>query len=291
MRLLASLLLLATLLQAQDPRARNVIYGRKHGLALTMDVFSPKKATGAAVLFIVSSGWFSAERMIRPRRFLELTKRGYTVFAVVHGSTPKYTVAEIAPDIHRAVRFVRHGAAGFGIDAKRIGIFGASAGGHLSLLVATAGTAGNPNHADPVQRESSRVQAVAAFFPPTDFLNWGKPERKITDTAMMKRFKAPFDFKVFDRATNAYVAIKDPTGILKSISPIEHVSKDDPPTLLIHGTRDPVVPVQQSKLLFAKLEESKVRVKLLVREGKTHGWRAFYEEIKFVADWFDTHLK
>ncbi len=290
MRLLVSLLLLVAVLHAQDRRVKNVLYGRKDGLALTMDVFFPEKANGGAVLFVVSSGWFSSDRMIRPRRFEELGKRGYTVFAVVHGSTPKYTIAEIVPDIHRAVRHVRHGAGGFGIDAERIGIFGGSAGGHLSLLIGTAGTAGNPTARDPVERKSSRVQAVAAFFPPTDFLNWGKPEVKITDTIMMKRFRAPFDFKVFDRTTNSYLPVKDPTPILRSISPIEHVSKDDPPTLLILGTRDPLVPLLQSELLFAKLEQTGVKTRLLVRKGKTHGWRWFRDDLKTVADWFDKHL-
>ena len=94
-----------------------------------------------------------------------LLDRGYTIFAVVHGSQPRYTVPEIIPDINRAVRFIRYHAKDYGIDPQRIGICGASAGGHLSLMIGTAGSKGKQDTSDPVDRESSRVQAVACFFP------------------------------------------------------------------------------------------------------------------------------
>ncbi len=70
--------------------------------------------------------------------------RGYTVFAVVHGSQPKFVISEITADIHRAVRFIRHNAAKWNVDPDRLGIAGASAGGHLSLTMGTQGTAGKP---------------------------------------------------------------------------------------------------------------------------------------------------
>ena len=94
-------------------------------------------------------------------------RRGYTVFAVVHGSQPKYTIPEILLDMHRAVRFIRSHAEEYDVDPERIGITGGSAGGHLLLMQATAGDLGNSNAKDPVDRASSRVQAVACFFPPT----------------------------------------------------------------------------------------------------------------------------
>src|SRR5439155_3550362 len=102
---------------------------------------------------------------------LEFLKRGYTVFAVVHGSQPKFTVPEILLDMHRAVRYIRSHAQDFKIEPERIGITGGSAGGHLSLMQGTAGDLGDPKARDPVERVSSRVQAVACFFPATDFLN------------------------------------------------------------------------------------------------------------------------
>src|SRR5215470_19126110 len=98
-------------------RKEDVIYGRKYGTALTLDVFTPKAhANGAAVIWAVSGGWFSAHEVI-PVAFLdELLRRGYTVFAVVHGSQPKFTIPEVLQDMHRAVRFIRAHAQEYHID-------------------------------------------------------------------------------------------------------------------------------------------------------------------------------
>ena len=84
--------------------------------------------------------------------------------------------------MNRAVRFIRHNAREYGIDPDRIGVYGGSAGGHLSLMLGMAGDNGDPNAKDPVDRESSRVQAVACFFPPTDLLNFGKPGKEMIHT-------------------------------------------------------------------------------------------------------------
>src|SRR6266852_4868713 len=136
-------------------RTEDVVYGRKFGTALTLDVFQPDKRNGIGIIFMVSGGWFSSHEAISPGYYRPFLDRGYTVFAVVHGSQPKFVVTEIEPDIHRAVRFVRHNATLFGIDPTRLGITGGSAGGHLSLTMATQGAAGDPKAKDPVDRESS----------------------------------------------------------------------------------------------------------------------------------------
>src|SRR5262245_24161521 len=84
--------------RADEPawtRTRDVIYGRKFGLAMTMDVFTPKQANGAGLVFVVSGGWFSDAQAINVTFAAPFLKRGYTVFAVVHGSQPKFTVPEI----------------------------------------------------------------------------------------------------------------------------------------------------------------------------------------------------
>ena len=113
-------------------RKEDVIYGRKYGTALTMDVFTPKEnANGAAIVFCVSGGWFSSHEAINPGFINEFLGRGYTVFAVVHGSQPKFTIPEVITDMHRAVRFIRSHAKDYNIDPDRIGITGGSAGGHL----------------------------------------------------------------------------------------------------------------------------------------------------------------
>src|SRR5439155_26981597 len=109
-------------------RTRDVIYGRKAGLALTLDVFTPRQhANGLGVIWVVSGGWFSRPEMIQPGFIAVLLKRGYTVFAVVHGSQPKFTIPEILEDMNRAVRFIRLHAHDYHVDPDRLGIMGASA--------------------------------------------------------------------------------------------------------------------------------------------------------------------
>ena len=126
----------------------DVVYGHKDGMALTFDVLKPKaNANGAAVIFMVSGGWVSSYSPPQQAatRFQELLNKGFTVIAVRHGSSPKYFIPEIVADVRRAVRFIRFNAKRWGIDANRLGVFGGSAGGHLSLVLGTASDNGDPN--------------------------------------------------------------------------------------------------------------------------------------------------
>jgi acetyl esterase/lipase len=300
---LASAVALAAVLTAGLPglakgpdftRKEDVVYGRKYGTALTMDVITPKEnANGAAVVWVISGGWFSAHEAINPAGVEELLKRGYTVFAVVHGSQPRYTLPEIVADMNRAVRFIRYHAADYSIDPDRIGITGGSAGGHLSLMQGTAGDKGNPDAKDPIDRTSSRVQAVACFFPPTDFLNYGKPGENAVGRGILKGFKPPFDFHEQDPNTKVFRPITDEVRILeiaRKISPAYHVSADDPPTLIIHGDADVVVPIQQAELILDKLMQAGVEGKLVVKKGASHGWPDLGKDMTIIADWFDQHL-
>ena len=243
-------------------RTEDVIYGRKFGTALTLDVFTPKQnPNGAAVVLVVSGGWISSHDNIDFSRWnglhLEFVKRGYVVFAVVHGSQPKFTIPEILSDLNRAVRYIRHHAPDYHVDPNRIGITGGSAGGHLSLMQGTAWDKGNPEAKDPVDRESSRVQAVACFFPPTDFLNYGKPGEIALGCGILKNHSAPFDFQELDSTKNAFVPITDVGKILdigRQISPVYHVTPDDAPSLIIHGDLDKLVPIQQAEIMIAKFK-------------------------------------
>ncbi|MGI8982545.1 MAG: prolyl oligopeptidase family serine peptidase [Pirellulaceae bacterium] len=274
----------------------DVIYGRKHGVALTMDVFTPREnANGAAVIWVVSGGWFSTHDNVNPAFPAELMKRGYTVFAVVHGSQPKFTIPEILQDMHRSVRYIRAHAANYKIDPNRIGITGASAGGHLSLMQGLAGDAGDPKAKDPIDQFSSRVQAVACFFPPTDFLNYGKPGENALGRGVLEGFPAPFDFTEFEKRgfQGRFVLVTDEQKrieIGKQISPITHVSEDDPPSLIIHGDKDYLVPIQQAEIVIEKLKAAKVPAELVVKKGAAHGWADLGKDMTTIVDWFDKHL-
>src|SRR5262249_34688400 len=149
-------------------------------MALTLDVFQPARPNGCGLLFLVNGGWLSSKDTplmvtIRPDDYRIFLERGYTVFAVVTSSQPRFTIPELMADVQRAVRFVRYSASRYGVRPDRLGVLGASSGGHLTLFLAAGGGPGESDSTDLVERESSAVQAAACFFPPTDFLNYGGP--------------------------------------------------------------------------------------------------------------------
>ena len=297
--LLAGLVLLLTPLGlwAQEApeykRTQDVIYGRKAGLALTMDVLTPKKANGVAIVAVISGGWFSGPEHIHPVLYTEFLKRGYTVFAVVHGSQPKFTVPEIIEDIHRSIRFIRYHAKDYHVDPDRIGIMGASAGGHLSLMMGTTGKPGDPKAKDPIDRVSSKVQAVACFFPPTDFLNFGAKGKELINRGLQPPFTAAVDYHEYDKAKALYVPITDEKKlreITRQISPIYHVKADSAPALLIQGDKDTLVPLQQAEVLVARYKEVGAKAELIVKKDAGHGWPTLILDMASLADWFDKYL-
>jgi acetyl esterase/lipase len=264
-------------------RTEDVIYGRKFGTALTLDVFQPQPANGVGIVFMVSGGWFSAHDAINAGFLRPLLNRGYTIFAVVHGSQPKFVVTEIVQDIHRALRFVRHNAAQYGVDPNRLGITGASAGGHLSLTMATQGGPGDSSAKDLVDRESSAVQCVACFFPPTDFLNYSEPGEDAVGVGVLKSFKPAFG----PRSDTAEGRQK----LGREISPIYFVHSNQPPILIIHGDADKLVPICQAQTFVQRCEAAGSTAKLVVRPGKAHGWPDLGKDLEVCVDWFDEHLR
>lgn len=252
----------------------DVVYGHKHGLALTFDVFHPAgESNGAGVLFMVSGGWYS--RWVPPERavglFKPLLQKGFTVFAVRHGSSPKFTIPEAVSDVRRSVRFIRLNAKKYGVDPDRLGVYGGSAGGHLSLVLGTTGDDGDAAAKDPVLRVSDRVAAVVAYYPPTDLRPWVTPESSYYKNYPALRFDAK-------RAGD--------------FSPLLQVSKDDPPTLLVHGDQDKLVPIDHSEKILAAFKKEDVTAELVVIEGAAHGFRGDdgKQASEKLVDWFVTHL-
>ena len=294
--LLAALaaLALAPAAPAQDSysRTEDVIYGRKFGTALTMDVFTPTdKANGKGIIWCVSGGWYSSKESVNPAVAQAFVERGYTVFAVMHGSQPKYSIPEAIGDMNRAVRFIKHNAKKYNVDPDKLGVAGGSAGGHLSLMLGAAPGYVDPKETDPINKLSSQVAAVACFYPPTDFLNYGKEGESALGEGTLKNFKAPFDFR--EVKGGKFVEITDEAArkaMMKAISPVYHVTKDSAPALIIHGDADKLVPLQQSELIIARLKESKVPCELVVKKGAGHGWAGLDKDLPVFADWFDKYL-
>jgi acetyl esterase/lipase len=288
---------LASLASADDElytRQNDIIYGRKHGMALTMDAFVPKaKANGGAVVWVQSGGWHSTREHINVEFYKELLTRGYTVFAVMHGSQPKYTIPEAIDDMKLSIRYLRLHAADFKIDPNRIGVSGGSAGGHLSLMLGTAADTGDPKSDDPIARTSGRVQAVGCYFPPTDFLNYGTPGFAWLNRGPKDALKAPFDFQQWNPELKIFEVVDEPTRVKigQEISPVNHVTKDDPPTLIIHGDKDALVPLEQSQRMIDLFNQAGVPCELVVKKGAGHGWDKWHDDMRTIADWFDKYLK
>ena len=264
-------------------RTEDVIYGRKFGTALTLDVFRPAKPNQAGIIFVVSGGWFSSHEAINTNVIRMFLERGYTVFAVVHGSQPKFQISEAIQDMQRAVRFIRWHARDYGIDPQRLGVTGGSAGGHLSLILGTQGGPGKADAKDPVDHESSAVQAVGCLYPPTDFLNYGTTGEDAVGVGTLVKYKPAFG----PRADTA----EGRQALGKEISPIYFVTAKLPPTLIIHGDADKLVPLQQSESFAKRATAAGATVKLIVRLGVAHGWPNMAPDWTAIADWFDEQLK
>ncbi|MBI5772901.1 MAG: alpha/beta hydrolase [Verrucomicrobia bacterium] len=273
--------------RAQSPaaftRTEDVVYGRKFGVALTLDVIQPAKSNGFGIVYMVSGGWVSSHAGVSPKLYAPFLERGYTIFAVCHGCQPKFTIPEITEDIHRAIRFIRFNAKQWGVNPERLGISGGSAGGHLSLTMAVHGGPGPAQAKDPVDRTSSAVQAVACLFPPTDFLNYGKPGEDAVGVGILKNYKAAFG----SEANTAEGRQK----LGRQVSPIYFITPKLPPTLIIHGDADTLVPIQQAETFVARATKAGATARLIVKPGAGHGWPDREPSYAQMADWFDEHLR
>jgi hypothetical protein len=173
-------------------RTAAIRYAQRRGHDLQFGVLRGRRTNGLGIVLLVSGSWKSSGPNVPDYLVAPLIRRGYTVFAVAHGSQPNFTVMEIVEDVQRAVRYIRHHAREYGVDPARLGVTGGSSGGHLSLMLATRGGPGRADAPDPVDRESGAVQAVACFFPVTDLLNLGKSTENPGDGGPPKSFVRAF---------------------------------------------------------------------------------------------------
>jgi acetyl esterase/lipase len=258
---------------------RDVIYGHRDGMALTYDVFKPvKHANGALVVNMVSAGWNSswAPPEERQARYQALIDKGFTVVALYHSSAPRFKIPDAVADVRLGMRHIKLHAADYGADPARIGVWGASAGGHLALVAGVMADDGNPAAANPLERSGNRVAAVVAYFPPTDLTSLlkGRPKAGAID----------FEDK-----------------LLPAVSPILSVDARDPPTLILHGDADRGVPPAQSEAMHAALDKAGVENRLKWYAGADHDFYVKGDPAKtdaYATDamnamvaWFESHLK
>jgi acetyl esterase/lipase len=246
---------------------KNIPYSTAGGEKLMLDLAAPTEGGPyPAVLLLHGGAWSVGSRgdlsrgvrdkngKATPSLIEQVAAHGYVAVSASYRLAPKYKFPAQIEDARTAVRFLRANAKRYNIEPEKIAAGGFSAGGHLALLLGTAGKNDFKNAEYP--DESSRVQCVVDFFGPTDLSLYGASEG-IEDTYMV-----PWLGK----------ACKTDPAVYKRASPIDYVSKDDPPVLMIHGTADVIVPIIHSERMLMKLKGAGVKAELIAVKGEGHGW-------------------
>jgi len=279
---------------AQSRVDTNVVYGMYSGAALLLDVHYPARPNGFGIIFIPGSGWSAplgyAAAPLKESNQVEmyvpsLTQAGYTVFAITHRATPTFRYPAPLEDAQRSVRFIRHNAAKYGINPARIGGAGGSSGGHLVSMLGTIGGPGDASDTDPVNRESARLQCIVARAAPLDLLRMSPSIAKEAVALLL-------GVRVIEATPKTSVEYKTAWAA----SPINQVSPEAAPSLLIHGDVDQTVPFHQSEMMEAALKRAGVPVKLLRIAGGDHGptFPGATNPPDYKAEmvkWFDTYLR
>lgn len=284
-----AVVLIAALLAA-DPVpvkvTRDVTYATVDGVPLKLDLAAPVGGGPyPAVVLFHGGAWRYGHRsdLSRPRygedgqpapSVIEgVAARGYVVASVSYRLAPKHPFPAQLDDARAAVRSLRRHAKTYNLDPERVAAGGFSAGGHIALLLALTDP---PAEADPAA-PSARVQAVVSYFGPTDL------SRYAATPGLEDAYMVPWLGK----------GVKTDPGVYRRASPVEHVSADDPPVLLLHGTADVIVPVVHAERLLDKLRAARVTADLLKVPGEGHGWfgPAEAKTTRAAVEFLDKHLK
>jgi acetyl esterase/lipase len=245
-----------------------------------LDLYLPgqKEDTGPLPLIVWVHGgaWLAGSKENCPAaRFL---RRGYAAASINYRLSQHAIFPAQIEDCKAAIRFLRANAEKYNIDPNRIGVWGASAGGHL---VALLGTTGDVKQFDkgPNLQVSSRVQAVCDFFGPTDLTK-------------MSAFASTMDHDAPDSPESQLIGgpVQENKEACKRANPITYVSKNDPPFLICHGDKDMLVPHNQSVLLYDALKNAGVKVKFHTVKGGGHGFQD-PEVDRMVQEFFDMQLR
>ncbi len=286
--LIAILLLTSTAASAAGgaPKAiSDIVYARVGDRALHMNLLLPSDAPGKprpAVMWIHGGGWSGGDWHIDPSGDYGLTDRGFVTGTIEYRLSGEAKYPAQIQDCKAAIRFLRANAAKYGIDPNRIGVWGGSAGGHLVALLGTTagikqleGDEGNAGF-------SSRVQAVCDLFGPTDL------------TSKRVGEYTPLVIELVEDLLGG--PVRDNMGLARLASPVEFASKDDAPFLILHGDKDPLVPMSQSEELYNALKRTGADVTLVKVKNAGHGFAPHgtdpnLDQIKqMILTFFSTHL-
>lgn len=287
MKLIFALCLTAVVASAQQPRRpelptgtivqRDLAYVANGHERQKLDLYLPEKGEKLPLVIWIHGGAFRAGSKDRCPA-VWLLREGYAVASINYRLSQHAIFPAQTEDCKAAVRWLRANAAKNRLNPDKFGVWGSSAGGHL---VAMLGTTGDVKEFDKGENlaVSSRVQAVCDWFGPTDFAQMNKAHSTMNHDADNSPESQLIGGPVQQNKDKAARA-----------NPITYVSKDDPPFLIMHGDKDPLVPHNQSELLRDALQKAGVPVKLHTVVGAGHGFGG--PEINtMVKEFFDKHLR
>jgi acetyl esterase/lipase len=241
----------------------------------TMDIIKPKgqlEKPMPVIVWIHGGAWAGGDKSSGIYRSKPFAEKGYFCATITYRLSPDSSFPAHIEDCKCAIRFLRANAKKFNLDPERIGVWGDSAGGHLSALLGTSGGAKNLEGNRGWAKFSSNVQAVCDFFGPSDITKMGHKEQII----------------------NSFLGgpLKDNFNKAREASPLSYVSREDPPFLIIHGDKDQTVPIEQSEILTKALQNARVPVELIVLKGAGHGGTDFMksEVVQKTMDFFDMNF-
>ena len=257
---------------------RNIEYATVDGISLLLDLYLPESSPTKSVPLVIwvhGGGWRSGtkDQTLAPG----ILGEEYAIASVEYRLSDVATYPAQIHDVKAAVRWLRAHADAYGLDPERFGAWGSSAGGHLvALLGVSCGNEELEGTVGEYLDESSCVQAVCDFYGPTDFLS-----------IMEQRGVGPARRPMAEDVLLGGL-VEDLSDLAKLASPLTHVSADVPPFLIMHGSEDPVVPVEQSIGFNLALRSFGIDSTLIIIDGAGHGFPR--EELTPVKPFFDRVL-
>ncbi|QDU94907.1 alpha/beta hydrolase [Lignipirellula cremea] len=266
---------------AARPDKADIVFAQASDQDLALDLYLPAGVERPPlVMFIHGGGWQSGSRKKCPVAFL--TESGYAVASVSYRLSDTAVFPAQIHDCKAALRWLRAHADEYGYDASRVAVAGTSAGGHLAtLLGVTADVAALEGTVGGNADQSSRVQAIVDYYGPSDFVL-----RARTQPARGEVVGSPV-YKLLGEHPSGN------TALARLASPAFHVTADDPPLLVLHGSKDPKVLLDQPERIVDVYQKQKLDVKYDLIDGAGHGGPEFTspERRQEVIEFLGKHLR
>lgn len=226
------------------------------------------------VVWLGGGAWQEMNQHVYLPELMFLAEAGYAVASVEYRTSEKAIFPAQLEDVKAAIRYIRAHAKELCVDPNRIAVMGESAGGHLAALAGVTGLEKQFDVGD-YPEETSAVSCVVDWYGPANLMTLGAGEPRSPETLLLGN-----------------VSQQCPEKALAA-SAISYVSPQTPPFLILHGNADRLVPVEQSRELYALLEENAVEATLVELEGTDHGGPAFTsQQVKnIILDFLAIHLK